>query len=285
MRFWRFGGVVVLGAMLSGAGLWGQQLNDSRPLGAAQNGTPKYLKDAGLVERLNQPLPVEASFVDETGRPVTLGDYFHQRPIAMALVYFKCAMLCPQVLHGMSTALRGAGFAAGKDYDVVVVSIDPMDTPEDANAAKKTFLAELGQPNAGDGVHFLTGKQAEITALSEATGFHYVRVPGPDGKMDQFAHSSVIMFATPDGRMSEYLAGIEYPTRDVRLALVNASHLKIASARDLFLLYCCNYVPSSGKYTVAVLRLLGLAGVVTLVGMGFGFYFLSRKRTESGLAG
>jgi protein SCO1/2 len=111
-----------------------------------------------------------------------------------------------------------------------------------------------------------------------------VRVPGPDGKMDQFAHSSVIMFATPDGRMSEYLAGIEYSTRDVRLALVNASHLKIASAKDLFLLYCCNYVPSSGKYTVAVLRLLALAALVTLIAMGIGLYFLNRKRGSSRLA-
>jgi protein SCO1/2 len=123
----------------------------------------------------------------------------------------------------------------------------------------------------------LTGKEASITALSEATGFHYVRIPGPDGKMDQFAHASVIMFATPDGKMSEYLSGIEYQVRDVRLSLVNASQLKIASAKDLFLLYCCNYVPSSGKYTVAVLRLLGLAAVITVIGILLGFYFLTRQ--------
>jgi protein SCO1/2 len=167
---------------------------------------------------------------------------------------------------------------AGKDYDVVVVSIDPMDGPEDASAAKKVFLAGLGQSDASNGVHFLTGKEASITALSEATGFHYVRVPGPDGKMDQFAHSSVIMFATADGKMSEYLSGVEYPVRDVRLALVNASRLKIASAKDLFLLYCCNYVPSSGKYTVAVLRLLALSALITLIGVALGFYLLTRKR-------
>jgi protein SCO1 len=277
--FRRFSVFVIVGWVLSGVGLFGQQLGDNHPLGAtAQTGTPQYLKDAGLVERLNQPLPLNISFVNEAGNQVELGSYFHKRPIALALVYFKCAMLCPMVLHGMSTALRGVGFVAGKDYDVVVVSIDPMDSPQDASAAKKVFLAELGQPDASDGVHFLTGKEASITALSEATGFHYVRVPGPDGKMDQFAHSSVIMFATADGKMSEYLSGIEYPVRDVRLALVNASRLKIASTKDLFLLYCCNYVPSSGKYTVAVLRLLGLAAVITLIGVVLGFYFLTRKR-------
>lgn len=281
MRLRYLGALVFLGLLFGGVRLPAQQ---SHALGSAAQTPPKYLKDAGLVERLNQPLPLNASFTDETGRQVVLSEYFHHRPVAMALVYFRCTMLCPQVLHGMAQSLRQVGFTPGKDYDIVIFSIDPMDTPRDAAEAKATFLQELGQPNAGAGVHFLTGQQASITAISEATGFHYVRVPGPDGKMDQFAHSSVIMFATPDGRMSEYLAGIEYPTRDVRLALVNASHLKIASAKDLFLLYCCNYVPASGKYTVAVLRLLALAGLVTLVAMAIGFYFLGRTRRRTGLA-
>ncbi|HTH53753.1 MAG TPA: SCO family protein [Edaphobacter sp.] len=281
MRLRRLGALVVLGTILSGGYLTAQV--NSQPLGSSAQSTPKYLKDAGLVERLNQSLPLGAAFVDETGKSVTLGSYFHQRPVVMALVYFKCSMLCPQVLHGMATALRQVGFTPGKDYDVVIASIDPMDQPADASDAKKTFLSELGQPAAAaEGVHFLTGQQGSITALSEATGFHYVRVPGPDGKMDQFAHSSVIMFATPDGRMSEYLSGIDYPVRDVRLALVDASHLKIASAKDLFLLYCCNYVPAAGKYTVSVLRLLALAAMVTLIGMAIGFYFLTKKRASSG---
>lgn len=282
--FRRFGVLAVAVLGLCSAGVYGQQLGGEKPMGAKAQEMPKFLKNAGIVERLNQPLPLAATFVDDSGKQVALDSYFHHRPIAMALVYFKCGMLCPQVLHGMAAGLKGTGLKAGKDFDVVVTSIDPTDTPADAAMAKKTFLAGIGQPEAGDSVHFLTGQQPSITALSEATGFHYVRVPGPDGKMDQFAHSSVIMFATPEGKMSEYLAGIDYPTRDVRLALVNASHLKIASAKDLFLLYCCNYVPSSGKYTVAVLRLLGLGAMVTLLGMGLGFYFLNRKKPMSGAA-
>lgn len=267
---------------LMGMGLFAQaQLVDSqKPLGAAAQGElPKYLKDAGVVQRLNQPLPLATAFVDEAGTPVKLGSYFQSRPIALALVYFKCGMLCPQVLHGLADGLKASELKAGKDFDVVVASIDPTDTPQDAAAAKREFLVGLGQsgPAAESSVHFLTGQPASIAALSAATGFHYVRVPGPDGKMDQFAHSSVVMFATPDGKLSEYLSGIDYPARDVRLALVNASDRKIATAKDLFLLYCCNYVPSSGRYTVAVLRLLALAGGVMLVGMGTGFYFLTRK--------
>lgn len=282
MRLRCFGVLALLGLFFCGVGLPAQQMGD-HPMGSAAQIPPKYLKDAGLVERLNQPLPLNATYTDEAGRQIKLAEYFHRRPIAIALVYFRCKMLCPQVLHGMAQSLRGVGFTPGKDYDVVIFSIDPMDTPKDAAEEKKTFLDELGKPNAADGVHFLTGSQASIDAISGATGFHYVRVPGPEGKMDQFAHSSVIMFATPDGRMSEYLSGIEYATRDVRLALVNASHLKIATAKDLFLLYCCNYVPTSGKYTVAVLRLLALAAIVTLIGMGVGLYFLSRKRGRTGV--
>jgi protein SCO1/2 len=234
-----------------------------------------------VVQRLNQPLPLSTMFADEQGKPVALGAYFHGRPVALALVYFKCGMLCPQVLHGMATGLRASGFTAGKDYEVVVESIDPTDTPQDALAAKQEFLNTLGDPGAANAVHFLTGQPPAIAALSAATGFHYVRVPGPDGKMDQFAHSSIVMFATPDGRLSEYLSGIDYPARDVRLALVNASDRKIATAKDLFLLYCCSYVPSSGRYTVAVVRILGLCAMLTLLGMGLGFYFLAKSRKPS----
>jgi len=251
----------------------------NQPLGGGTgNSLPAYLKDAGVVQRLNQPLPLSAMFVDEQGAPVALGTYFHGRPVALALVYFKCGMLCPQVLHGMAVGLRETGFKAGKDYEVVVESIDPMDTPQDALKAKAEFLDTLGDTGAGGAVHFLTGQSPAIAALSAATGFHYVRVPGPDGKMDQFAHSSVVMFATPDGRLSEYLSGIDYPSRDVRLALVQASARKIATAKDLFLLYCCSYVPASGRYTVAVVRILGLAGILTLAGMVLGLYLLAKKR-------
>jgi protein SCO1/2 len=281
----RFGIVVVLGAVGLGAGAYGQGLDQGKPMGvAAQSGLPQYLKNAGLEQRLNQPLPLTAVFVDETGKTVELGSYFHDRPVAMALVYFKCGMLCPQVLHGMAEGLKASGFTVGKDFDVVVESIDPMDTPADAAAAKKTFLGDLGQSSntAVAGVHFLTGQEASITVLSGATGFHYVRVPGPDGKMDQFAHSSVIMFATPEGRMSKYLAGIEFPSRDVRLALVDASQHRIGTVKDAFLLYCCNYVPSVGRYTVNVLRLLGIAAMATLVGLGTVVYLLTRKRPVSG---
>lgn len=253
------------------------QYSAEKPLDSNAQSLPAYLKHAGIEQRLNQQLPLQADFTDSTGKTVPIGSFFGKRPVVMALVYFKCAMLCPQVEHGLANVLKQVSFKPGKDYDVLIASIDPTDTPADAAASKQHFLAMLGNPGAADGIHFLVGQQASIDALASATGFHYVRVPGPDGKMTQFAHSSVIMFATPDGRMSKYLSGIDYQDRDVRLALVDASAHKIGNAADLFLLYCCSYNPVVGKYTVSILRVLSIAAmfsVLALIGM---IFLITRK--------
>lgn len=262
------------------------QYSADRPVGASAQQAPDWQKHAGIDQNLNRQLPLDAPFTDETGQAVKLGDGFgHGRPVMMALMYYNCQMLCPQVLHGMADALKSSGFHAGHEYDVVVVSIDPSDKPSDAAAEKQHFLGMLDGPaSAAASVHFLTGPQASITALAQATGFHYVRVPGPDGRMDQFAHSSVIMVATPDGRMSKYLFGVDYQARDVRLALIQASTRHIGTLSDLVLLYCCSYSPSEGRYTVAVLRILGLAGVGSLIAVGFMLYLLSKKPKKAAVS-
>ncbi len=254
---------------------YGGARNDS--MGTVSSGLPPYLKHAGIAQNLNRKLPLSADYVDSTGKPVTLGDYFGKRPVVLAEVYFSCGMLCPQVMHGAADALKQTGFKAGKDYEIVIASFDPKDTAQQAASEKQLFLRWLGDPAAASGGHFLTGQQPSIDALSNTTGFQYVRVPGPDGKMDQFAHSSVIMVATPDGRLSKYFSGIQYEPRDLRLAMVDASNHKIGTAADLFLLYCCNYNPSSGRYTVAILRVLGLAACVTILVMLGMIYLLTRK--------
>jgi protein SCO1/2 len=246
-------------------------------LGTAAQQRPDYLAHAGLEQRLGQPLPMQAQFTDETGHTASLSNWFDGKPVVMALVYYKCAMLCPQVLHGLETGLKATTLTPGKDYEVLTFSIDPTDKPSDAAAEKRTFLAGMGHPEAANAVHFLTATQPSIDAISGATGFHFVRVPGPDGKMDQFAHSSVIMFATPDGKLSKYLAGIDYQPRDLRMALLQASEKRISNPADLLILYCCNYSPSSGKYTVSVVRILGIAGMATLVGLIGLVFLLTRK--------
>jgi protein SCO1/2 len=256
------------------------QYSAEQPLGSNAQALPDYLKHAGIQQRLNQELPLQAEFTDSTGQTVPLGHFFGKRPVVMALVYFKCALLCPQVQQGLAGALKKVGFKPGKDYDVLIASIDPTDTPAEAASEKQHFLTMLGDPAAASSVHYLVGKEASIEALAAATGFHYVRVPGPDGQMTQFAHSSVIMFATPDGRMSKYLSGIDYPERDVRLALVDASAHKIGNAADLFLLYCCSYNPAVGKYTVSILRVLSIAAMASILAL-IGIIFLITRKPKS----
>jgi protein SCO1/2 len=277
MRLW---GVALLLFLVTGGPVgsaWGQQYSADKPVGTAAQAAPEFLKKAGVKQNLGNPLPLNDRFLDSSGTETPLSAYFTHRPVVMALVYYKCKMLCPQVLSGLAKTLRSVGFTPGKDYDVVITSIDPMDTPADGALEKAHFLESLGTPDAGSSVHFLTGQQGPITDLAAATGFNYVRVPGPDGKMDQFAHSSVIMIATPDGRMSKYLFGIDYQPRDVRLAVIQASTHHIGSLSDMILLYCCNYSPSAGKYTVSVLRVMGLAAMGSLFMLVAMFYALSRK--------
>jgi protein SCO1/2 len=196
----------------------------------------------------------------------------------MALVYYKCRMLCPQVLSGLARTLRQVAFTPGKDYDIVVASIDPADTPADGAAEKVRFLDSLGSP----GRRFECAFPHRVSRLRLPTSLQpqastTCGCPGPDGKMDQFAHSSVIMIATPDGRMSKYLFGIDYQPRDVRLAVIEASNHHIGSFSDLILLYCCNYSPTAGKYTVSVLRVMGLAAMGSLFMLVALLYLLSRK--------
>jgi protein SCO1/2 len=254
-----------------------QGYSADQPIGATAQSRPAYLEHAGVEQRLGRPLPMTAVFTDETGRTAPSSAWFLGKPVVMAEVYYKCAMLCPQVLHGLATGLAQTTLTAGKDYEVLVFSIDPTDKPGDAVAQKTTFVNEAGLSGHADAVHFLTGAEPAITAMSDATGFHFVMVPGPDGKMDQFAHSSVIMFATPDGRMSKYLSGIDYPARDLRMALLDASGNKISNPVDLLILYCCSYSPVAGKYSVSVLRILSIAGMVSLLAVVGMLVLLTRK--------
>jgi protein SCO1/2 len=255
-----------------------QSYSAEKPVGTTAQQLPAYLAHAGVEQRLGQPLPLTATFTDEANQTAPLSTWFHDKPVVLALVYYKCAMLCPQVLHGLADGLRQTTLTAGKDYDVLVFSIDPSDTPADALQERRNFLSEIGLPAAeADAVHFLTAQPASIAAISGATGFHYILVPGPDGKMDQFAHSSVIMFATPDGHLSKYLSGVEYPARDLRMALLDASAHKISNPVDLLILYCCSYNPVVGKYSVSVLRILSLAGMFSVVAVIGMLFLLTRK--------
>ena len=250
------------------------------PSQGTANGIPEPLKKVGIEQRLGEQLPLAAEFKDENGQIVKLGDYFGKgRPAIIALVYYECPMLCNQVLNGLTGMLKGVSFDAGKEFDVIAVSFDAkeFDKPELAKNKKASYMERYGRPGTESGWHFLTGSQASIDAITQATGFKYAW----DEKSSQFAHGSAIMIATPDGKLSRYFYGIDYAPRDVKLGIMESAENKVGSVADELLLYCYHYDPSTGKYGFQILSVLRLAAIATVLGMGLmGFVFWRRnKRT------
>ena len=241
---------------------------------------PTLLQDIGLDQQLNEPLPLSLVFKDEQGREVRLGDYFGRRPVVLALVYYECPMLCTQVLNGLVGAIGVLNFTVGKEFDVVTVSFDPGETPELARSKKAAYLERYNRPGAEAGWHFLTGSQHSITQLTRAVGFRYAY----NAEVDQFAHASGIMIATPEGRLSHYFYGIEYAPRDVRLGIIEASDRKIGSPVDQLLLACFHYDPKSGKYSLAVMTFVRVAGVLTVAGIAAGILMMRRRERRSPLS-
>jgi protein SCO1/2 len=233
---------------------------DVPPPGPAASERVPILKDVGLDQRLGHAIPLDLTFSDEEGRDVRLGQFFGKRPVVLALAYYECPMLCTQVLNGMIGSLQTLSFDAGREYEVVVVSFDPGETPAQARAKKDSLLPRYGRPGGDAGMHFLTGRQDAIRQLTDAVGFRYAYDP----KIDQYAHPSLLTVLTPSGQVSRYLFGFEFPPRDLRLALVEATGGKIGTAVDQALLFCYHYDPASGQYGVAILNIVRLGGVLVL---------------------
>ena len=238
---------------------------------------PQVLKRVGVSQHLNQQLPLDASFVDETGKSVKLGDYFGRHPAVVSLVYYTCPMLCSEELNGLTSSLQMVKLTPGKDFDVVIISIDPSDTPEQAIRSKALYVKRYGKPETTAGWHFLTGQRPAIDAVTDAIGFGYVRVPGPDGKMTQFAHASAIQIVTPEGKLAQYYLGVEYSPRDILLGLINASGNQIGSPVANILTYCYHYDPQTNKQSLRIARVVQVGGIVTVAGLG-GFMFLMFRR-------
>lgn len=223
-------------------------------------GLPPLVKAVGLDQRLGQPVPTTLVFRDDTGRPVRLGDLFGRRPVLLALVYYRCPMLCSQVLSGLVHGLRPLPLEPAREFDVVVASIDPREGPELAAAKKRASLTDYGRPHTAPGWHFLTGGGEAVAALARAVGFRYVY----DRDRDQFAHPAAAVVLTPDGRVARYLLGIEFAPRDLRLSLVEASSGRIGTPVDRVLLFCYRYDPTAGRYSLAILTLVRAAGIATV---------------------
>jgi len=233
---------------------------------------PELLKQVGIDQKLNQSIPLDLTFRDEDGRTVALGQFFGQKPVVLTLVYYNCPMLCTQVLNGVESSLKELSTDIGNQYDVVTVSIDPTESHVLAKTKKEVYVGMYGRPGAAQGWHFLTGDEPQIKQLADAVGFRYAY--DPDTK--QFAHASAIMLLTPEGKISRYFYGIQYPTRDLRLGLVEASEGKIGSPVDQVLLFCYHYDPATGKYGLLISHVIKAAGALTVLILGVGMLILFR---------
>ena len=234
---------------------------------------PAALQGVGIEQRLDQLVPLNLMFRDEADRPVPLATFFHGKPVLLALVYYRCPMLCTQILNGVVSSLKAVSFDPGRDFEVVSVSFDPKDTADLAASKKESYLRRYGRANTANGFHFLTGDEASIKALTDAVGFHYKYDP----ITDQVAHASGIMILTPEGRLSRYFYGVEYAPRDLRLGLVEASANKIGTPVDEILLFCFHYDPATGKYGAIAINLLRGAGAGFVLLCG-GFLLLAWRR-------
>ena len=241
--------------------------------GIVASNVPPQFKAVTFAQRLNQRLPLDATFKDETGTTVRLGDYFGAKPIVLAFVYYQCPMLCSQTLNGISSALKVVPFTVGQEFDVVIVSFDPRDTFETANAKKQAHLQHWGTRDTASGWHFLTGDEATIRRVTSAAGFTYQW----DEESGQYAHVSGVLTLTPDGRLSRYFYGVEYSPKELRLALVESGEGKIGSPIEELLLYCFQYDPTRGRYGVVVMNLVRLGGLLT-VALVVGFVLVMRRR-------
>jgi protein SCO1/2 len=270
--------VCILHSAISIAPAWAQ-LQPGTPgqmghqTGIVASNVPPAFKSVTFAQRLNHQLPLDTMLKDEAGRSVPLRQYFGQKPVVLTFVYYQCPMLCPLTLNGISSALKAVPLEPGKDFEVVVISFDPRDTPESAYAKKQAHLAHWSAQSTASAWHFLTADEAAIRTLTSAAGFSYQW----DQATGQFAHVSGVLTLTPDGKLARYFYGVEYSPKDLRLALVESSQGRIGSKVEELLLYCFHYDPTVGRYGWAVMTLIRLGGALTVIVMA-GFIVLMRRR-------
>ena len=266
----------LLAAAMSGLGQVAP--NGMKTMGdPAEDHLPDILNTVKIDQRLGQQLPLDAQFRDETGKPVKLGDYFGKVPVILSLVYYQCQILCMEDLNGLVGALEMVNLTPGKDFQIVIVSIDPAETPAIAAAKKAFYVKRYGRVDTQTGWHFLTGEQPAIKDLAQAVGFGYVRLPQPGGKPPLFAHASSIEVVTPEGRMAQYYLGVEYSPRDLRLGLVEASHNTIGTPVDNILTYCYRYDPKLNRHSLVIARIVQAGCLLTFLCLG-SFMVVSFRR-------
>jgi protein SCO1 len=274
-------GAAVLSVML-GVAAASASAQPSAPMSVPTPGTPAtaqipMLRDVGIDQKLDSAIPLDTPFVDEAGRDVMLAQYFGQRPTILVLAYYECPMLCTQVINAVASSILPLTFNAGREFNVLVVSFNPGETPSLAAAKRDAFLKRYGRPGTESGVHFLTGRESSIATLTKAVGFRYAY----DKAIGQYAHPAAITILTPDAHVSRYLFGIEFAPRDLKFALMEAGDRKIGTAIDQAMLFCYHYDPETGTYGFAIMTTVRIAGLLTVGGLGaFIWVTLRRERRQ-----
>ncbi|OLE14187.1 MAG: SCO family protein [Acidobacteria bacterium 13_1_20CM_4_56_7] len=256
-----------------------QNMNSGGVMAPPANVKPPGLKDVGIRQNLNEQIPLDVTFHDESGKTVRLGEYIGKKPVILNFVYLRCPMLCSELLIGLESSLKVLKFDVGKEFDVVTVSFDPTDTPALARAKKAEILKRYNRAGAENGWHFLTGSQESIAAVTNAAGFQYQF----DKKTGQFAHATAIMVLTPSGKLAQYYYGVDFPPKDLRLSLIQASDNKIGTVADAVLLYCFHYDPATGKYSLIIGRVIQIAGGLTILLLGGMLLLLFRRGPDHDL--
>lgn len=258
--------------LFAAAGTRAQMAPDN--VGQPASGMPTILQGVGFRPELNSQMPVDTPFQDETGKEVRLADYLHsKKPVLLAFVYYGCPMMCTQLEQGVVGSLRMLSFNPGRDYDVVFISFDDRDTPAMAAEKKATAMTKFHRPETAAGWHFLTGSKQSIATITNAANFHF----NYDAKFNLFAHASGILLLTPEGKISRYFYGVEFPGYDVRLGLVDASKGKIGNPVDHVLLYCFQYDPATARYSATIIGIIRVAAVLTLAVMSIVFVIFRRR--------
>ena len=261
------GASVVVGLVLGLALLFGLGVRRAE----AQPGG--ILKDVGFEQNLDTQIPLGLDFRDERGREVKLASFFGERPVILVMGYKNCPTLCSTVLAELVRSLRPLDATIGKDFDLVYVSINPKETPEESDGQKRAYLKRYNRDGAEFGWHALTGSESSIRELAKAIGFRYAYNP----RTAIYAHAAGFVLLTPGGRISRYFYGVEFPANELKPALALASQSKIGSTINRFVLFCYSYDPNTGKYTFAIMTAIKILGVATTLALGSYLFFMVRR--------
>jgi len=243
---------------------------------AVESPADKVVNSVRFDQMLDTPMPRELTFRDETGKTVKLGDFYGKKPVVTALIFYNCTMLCNQVLNQAMLGFKDLKYDAGKDFEVVIVSIDPSEGPELALGKKKNYIKEYGRKGTENGWHFLVadkkGDDTNIKKLANAIGYHYT----PDPNIG-FAHPAGLVISTPEGRIARYLLNFPYDARDLKYGLLEAGNNKIGSFVDQIAMLCFHYDSTMGKYTLSIMKVVRLAFALTVVLMGIFLVVMVRR--------